>query len=234
VSAAAIAAAACLAVVAAPDMLLRMQADVMTDTGEARVIALSDGSMLNLAPRSAVAIDVTKEQRTVRLLRGTAYFDIARDPAHPFRVKTGDVVTTVLGTAFEVRREADGAAVAVRRGLVAVACERDTTGVHLRIGDAVNAGCSHPIHRYKVQPSRIATWTQGRIVASDRPLREVVDALRPWHKGLIIAQGTRLDSERVTGVYDARHPARALRGLAAVHRLSVRTVTPWITIVQAD
>jgi ferric-dicitrate binding protein FerR (iron transport regulator) len=53
-------------------------------------------------------------------LQGEAYFDIAHDPAKPFRVKSGTVVTRVLGTAFNVNMQKDKVVVTVTRGLVEV------------------------------------------------------------------------------------------------------------------
>src|SRR5690606_22184900 len=45
--------------------------------------------------------DFGTEIREVRLT-GEAFFDVEHDPDHPFIVKTGDVNTRVLGTAFNV------------------------------------------------------------------------------------------------------------------------------------
>lgn len=53
-------------------------------------------------------------------LHGEAYFDIAHDPAKPFRVKSGAVVTRVLGTAFNVNMQENKVVVTVTRGLVEV------------------------------------------------------------------------------------------------------------------
>ena len=45
-------------------------------------------------------------------------------------------------------------------------------------------------------------------------MREVIDALRPWHSGLILTYGTGLDTRRVTGVYDTRQSREVLQALA--------------------
>ncbi|MDF0490300.1 FecR domain-containing protein [Sphingomonas sp. H39-1-10] len=232
-------AAIALAIMAGPDMLLRLQADAVSETGEVETLHLADGSMVAMAPRSAVAIDVKDGHRQVRLLRGSAYFDIVHDPAHPFRVLSAGTVTTVLGTAFEVHQGTDteNISVSVSRGLVGVACAGQSRQIgKLSVGDAVDVACNDGARavRRRVEPGRIATWRKGQIVVSDRPVRDVIDALRPWHRGFIIARGSKLDTDRVTGVYDARQPERALRGLSTAHTVSVRSLTPWVTIVTAD
>ncbi|MEE4450553.1 FecR family protein [Novosphingobium resinovorum] len=234
----AIAAAACLAVIAVPEMLLRLNADALTGTGEMKSLHLQDGSVVTLAPQSAVAIDVSKGgHRDVRILQGRAWFDVARDPGHPFRVVAADTTTTVLGTAFEVRRgQKQQVSVAVQRGLVSVSCENQAGNAErLGVGDALVLACDgHTRERRTVEPSRIAAWTDGQIVASDRPVKEVIDALRPWHGGVIMTFGNGFDRRRVTGAYDARQSDRVLLALAKSHDMSVRKLTPWITLITAD
>lgn len=232
-----LAAAACFSLVALPDLLVRLRTDAVAATGEVGTMRLADGSTMRLAPRSAVAIAMEHRHRKVRILRGSAYFDVTHDPARPFEVTAAGSTTTVLGTAFEVgQKEGGQVGVSVRRGLVRVACDdRPDTRELLTVGDGLDLDCgANTAERRRIQPSRIAAWMDGRVIASDRPVREVIDALRPWHSGIVITLGSGLDTRRVTGVYDARQPDRALRALAASHHVKIRQVTPWITVITAD
>lgn len=68
---------------------------------------------------------------------------------------------------------------------------------------------------------------------TDRPLGEVAAALRPWHRGLLLARGSGM-ARHVTGVYDLHHPDRALAAIRRAHGAAVWQVTPWITVVTAD
>lgn len=234
---AAAAAAACLAIVVAPGLLLNLRADVVSDTGEIRSVDLADGSTMVLAPQSAVAVDVSKGgRREVRLLQGSAWFEVARDPDHPFRVETSGATTTVLGTAFEVSRTGEQVSVAVRNGHVRVACtDHNDAAEELTAGDALDLNCDDSaMRRRDVDPSRLAAWTDNQIVASDRPVKELIDALKPWHNGIILTFGEGLDARRVTGVYDARQSERVLQALARSHDMTVHNLTPWITVISAD
>ncbi|MBT2245926.1 FecR domain-containing protein [Sphingobium sp. BHU LFT2] len=235
---AALAAAACLAIVAGPSLLLDLRADVSTGTGEIQSVHLADGSTMLVAPQSAVAFDVSKGgQREVRLIKGRAWFEVAPDPDHPFRVAAADTTTTVLGTGFEVSRIDDRlASVAVKHGHVRVSCDaqpRLTEG--LTAGDTLSLRCDDASAvRSSIDPTQIAAWTDSQIVASDRPVMEVIDALKPWHSGVILTFGEGFAKRRVTGVYDAHHPARALQALAKAQDITVRNLTPWITVVSAE
>lgn len=234
----AIAAAACLALVAAPEVLLHLRADALAGTGETRSLQLADGSTVMLAPQSAVAVNVSKAgERQIDLLRGRAYFEVAPDAAHPFTVATRETTTTVLGTAFEVRAEGNqNVAVEVKHGRVRVSCDGQSgRSEQLGAGDALDLGCDDGwADRRTMAPSRIAAWTDNRVIASDRSVREVIDALRPWYGGVIMTFGDGLDERRVTGVYDTRQPEHVLRVLARSHGMRVRNVTPWVTVISAD
>ncbi|MET0531260.1 MAG: DUF4880 domain-containing protein, partial [Microvirga sp.] len=56
---------------------MRMMADGISQSGEMPVVTLADGSTMHLNARSAVAYDFTPARRTVRLLRGEAFFQVA-------------------------------------------------------------------------------------------------------------------------------------------------------------
>ncbi|TDW96031.1 FecR family protein [Dinghuibacter silviterrae] len=86
-------------------------------------IYLVDGSVVTLEPHSTLSYIrfLNKDTREVTL-KGNAFFEIAPDPQHPFLVRSGDVVTRVLGTSFRVMSDpgTDDIHVAVRTGKVSV------------------------------------------------------------------------------------------------------------------
>lgn len=71
-------------------------------------IKLPDRSTVELKSGSRLSYSESQylSNREVSLV-GTAYFDITHDPAHRFTVRSGRVVTTVLGTSFVVSESDD-------------------------------------------------------------------------------------------------------------------------------
>jgi len=68
-------------------------------------VNLPDGSTISLSPGSRISYPnkfTTSSTRDV-YLSGEAYFAIAKNPAKPFRVLTGELITRVLGTSFCIR-----------------------------------------------------------------------------------------------------------------------------------
>ncbi len=64
---------------------------------------LPDGSTVELSAGASLEYPkrFTDEERNV-YLKGEAFFMVKRDESRPFKVYTGDLITTVLGTAFSV------------------------------------------------------------------------------------------------------------------------------------
>lgn len=226
--------AACLCLAFAPDMALRLRAQEMTGAGEVRSVALDDGTRVTLAPDSALSFDIDGKARSAHLLRGRAYFDVAHDEARPFRVMADDTVVTVLGTAFEVDGVSADAAVAVRRGIVAVDYAGHGPRTLLHRGETVALAADGRAERGAVRAERVAGWVEGRMFVKNRPVGEVLDALRPWYGGYMVVRGRGLASRRVTGIYDLRDPEAALSALGKAHPIRVRRITPWLKIVTVE
>jgi len=222
--------AACLMLLAAPAVLLRLQADHVTATAELRSLVLEDGTRVRLAPESALGVDYAAGERRVRLLKGEAFFEVVPDAGRPFRVAAQDVVATVLGTAFEVRLGTDGVGVAVRHGLVRVDGGVPRRSEALSAGDWVNVAGVR-VSRGQRNVDEIGDWLVGELVARDRPMLEIVDALRRYYDGVIVVQDGAFARTRITGIYDLRDPAATLASLAASHDATVRRVSPWLLIV---
>lgn len=235
---AAAALAACLLLlVGATDPLLRLRADYATATAELRTVALPDGSLAHLAPRSALAVEETPTRRGVRLLAGEAFFEVLPNPNRPFVVEAANIAVTVLGTAFDVRLDDDGAAVGVKSGVVSVrrggiggvVDERLSAGQRLtapRNGGAAVRGA--------VNPDEVAVWRDGYLFLDNATLAQAVAELERYLPGWIVVDDERLRQRRVTGVYDLSQPENALQALAQPHNGRVRRIGPYLRILSAS
>lgn len=232
-AAAAMAIAAAFAFLAVPPALIRLQADVMTSTAEVRSLDLEDGSRVFLGPRSAAKIDYLQGSRGVRLLQGEAYFEVVPNQERPFRVTAKDVVTTVLGTEFEVGLSDEGVTVGVKGGRVRVDDMHLTPPMseQLTAGDWLRVSSTRGADRRKRESGDVADWTEGKFVARNVPIGDIVERLRGYHSGSIILGDRAFANRLVSGVYDLRNPESTLRNLAQAHDAVVREVTPWLLLV---
>lgn len=217
-----------------PGALLRARADYMTSTAEIRRITLSDGSEITLGPDSAVAIDFADARRTIGLLAGMAYFDVARDASRPFSVLSGDLTATALGTAFDVSNDAGFVSVSVNHGAV----EARAADSALRLAERLNPGdwitfdtSSHAIARGTREASQIAAWREGMIVAERETVSAMVAKIARWQPGRVVMADPFLGSRVVSGVFDLTDPLGALEAVVRPFGAKVRTVTPFMTII---
>jgi transmembrane sensor len=70
------------------------------------VFTLPDGTVITLAPHSGLKYPRKFDLALRKVyLSGEASFHVTADSAHPFKVYQGDLVATVLGTVFNIRKE---------------------------------------------------------------------------------------------------------------------------------
>lgn len=226
--------ALCVGLWFAPVIGTWMAADHSTTTAQTRDVQLSDGSIVSLGADSAIEIAFTPELRRVRLLSGEAFFNVQPDTTRPFQVGAGDVDTTVLGTAFDVRLSSGGVAVSVNHGRVAVSgTEVAPDLAPLGAGDWVRVGRDGGIERGNDEPELAGGWRTGMLVVKDRSVADVIDEMRRYYGGAIVFAGAAIGDKRVTGVYDLRSPVDAVRAVVQAHGAQARQITPWLTVISS-
>nr|WP_242468914.1 FecR family protein [Rhodovibrio salinarum] len=215
-----------------------LRADYATAVGETREAALADGSVVRLNTDTALTVDLGDDCRCVELLRGEAFFTVASEPDRPFRVTAGDGTAQALGTAFAVR-EADAAVrVGVVEGQVRVARGQtggdDPDGVTLGAGEVARYGPVGGIETRHADVAALTAWRHGRLVFSDRRLRDVVAELDRYRPGAILFLESAIAEARFTGVFRLDDTGRALAAIEATLPVDVIHVTPWLTLLRAD
>ncbi|MDB5274571.1 MAG: hypothetical protein JWO58_2938 [Chitinophagaceae bacterium] len=93
------------------------------NTNTIQEIHLPDQSIIALSPQSSISyLDHFENSERTVTLNGQAFFDVTRDPSHPFSVTTQHLKITVLGTSFYIKDHPakDSAEVGVFSGKVAV------------------------------------------------------------------------------------------------------------------
>lgn len=162
-------------------------ADLRTVTGERRRFALADGSSLLLDARSAADVHFTASRREVRLRLGAVIAEVQPDRERPFCVTgaQGEVrpVDNGTRTRFLLRQQDQACLVAALDGALQIA-PANAASLQLPAGAAVwlTAGGAVPAAG---SAASAAAWEGGRVAVYDRPLGEVVDALRAYRTGFV-------------------------------------------------
>lgn len=179
-----VAAALVLALAGLAAVILRQPGDtpapvpyvIATEIGEFREIALADGSTVKLNTDSEIEVELDQSQRRIRLLKGEAYFEVARNPDNPFVVFAADRQVTAVGTAFAVRWTDNAFTVTVSEGKVSVneRLAKTEQGAVQTSGDA-EAGDIPPLP--EVAPHLLEAGQ--RLAVSDFEIHPTIETLSP-------------------------------------------------------
>ncbi len=231
---AAVAVAASVAVLVAPAIHLRLTADHLSGAGEVRRVTLADGSHVVLGPQSAIAVQYSASARVVRLISGRAHFEVAHNPARPFRVDAESVRTTVLGTVFDVETTGPAAAtVAVTSGRVRVEGKGGGQGFASVLTAGQSVRLSRGVaERGREAPALMSSWRTGDLPLRHQAIAQAIDQVRPWYGGKIILMNAQLGKLPVTGIYNLHDPETALALMVSPHGGEVVRVTPWLLVVR--
>ncbi len=209
----------------------RMRADYYTSVGEVRSVELADGSRVYLNTDTAITVDFSGSARRIHILRGEAFFDVAKNPQRPFVVVDGALTATAVGTQYAVRAgtgsfEAD---VQVEEGKVEVRSADQRVLVSAGYTAAIGDGGA-----VIVQPADVAdatAWRNGRLIFSGRPLKEVLAALARYRRGQIVMLDRALGERKISGIFDLSDTDAALRDLEMSLPVSVTHITGLLVVV---
>ena len=176
-------------------------------------IRLPDGSTALLNEGSELSYAWGEEGREVQL-KGEAYFDIKHDPLRPFSVRTGKIVTRVLGTAFNVKAypAEKEVRVTVSRGKVAVGDEVKTFGVITPNQElAVNTE-TNDVSRSDKNATASLEWTNAILILDDVDMATAAEIIGERYDTKIIfadeavkscgVSAKFLNAEKITDVLD--------------------------------
>ncbi len=178
-----------------------------TRVGEQYRAALTDGSTVELNTASMVAVAMAPKLREIRLGKGEALFEVAKDPERPFVVKTelGDV--RAVGTVFTVRVDR-GLEVLVSEGTVVIErngeqIARVTAGERYAlnaVGDAARAP------RDPDEIKRSLAWRDGRIAFAGETLAQAAREFNRYNAVKIEIADPAVGTMRFGGYFRATDP----------------------------
>lgn len=148
--------------------------------GKVEKKVLPDGSIVWLNDNSSIAYYSNfARHRTIELQKGEAFFEVKKDPVHPFTVQSNNVNTTVKGTSFSVKKidRTGDIKVSVVTGKVLVHKQQDTLGFllpgqRLRFSKQLAKATIDSI-----QAGEANAWIQGEMFLQNASLHEVTQWL---------------------------------------------------------
>lgn len=178
--------------------------EVATPNGTRHTLTLDDGTRvtLNAGSRLRWGADFGRGGRDV-WLEGEAYFVVAHDASHPFRVHARGAIARDLGTRFSVRAypELSRLEVVVAEGSVSLRRDRADAGdsavlVAGQLGRIDSAGVATVESNVRVD--HWTAWTGGALILEDVSLGDAIPQIERWYDAAITVADSDLARKRVT------------------------------------
>lgn len=169
-----------------------------TPRGGTYQILLPDGSKvwLNAASTFKFPSAFSKSGNRTVELSGEAYFEISKDPAHPFVVKTDQQTIKVLGTHFNVTAYKDESE---ERTVLLEGSVNINNKKTLSPGQQSQISADGNISIETVDPESAVAWKNGYFMFKDVPLEIVMRQLSRWYDIEIVYNG-QLTNETFNGL----------------------------------
>jgi transmembrane sensor len=219
---------------------------IATELGESERATLADGSELQLGSDTRLKFNMGDAQRTVTLVRGEAYFKVAKDATRPFVVEAKTFAVRAVGTEFAVSHRNDELLVTVSEGLVRVA-PRAKSAKSSAADDgpselSVAIDADHQLRiagAWPVTPSRIdvryaLAWRDGLLMfQSGDTLADAVEEFNLRNR-VQLRIDPRAATLPVRGIFPASDPVAFAQSIDKTSPVAVRRVAANTLLIQAE
>lgn len=165
----------------------------VTERGQRKVITLPDGSKVTLNAGSKIEYGQDfATNRTVHLI-GEAFFEVVKDPKHPFLVVSQNLNTTALGTSFNIKAYGDTSPIQVSLATGKIMVENNLAhSQHIVVepGEAVRFDPrSNSLKKSKVNLKGALSWQEGVLNFEKVPFQEILNELERWYGVEFVVMG---------------------------------------------
>ncbi|MCS3797235.1 FecR family protein [Niastella sp. OAS944] len=173
----------------------------LASTDSSKKIMLDDGSVVWLAPGSTVKVHTDfQKQRSTVLLKGTAFFSVAKDAQHPFTIDINRQQVTVVGTAFTIRKlDSVDLQLTVKEGKVSL---KNTSGNRLlTAGQQVVTTNAITGTVHTIDPVSADWWLKQQVRLQNITLSELLNRIETYYQ-VKLTHNTVDDKKKVTLTWD--------------------------------
>lgn len=160
-----------------PTAIVNQSKMITLETGKiADSVHLIDGSVIYLAANSVFEYPdlFGEKERNVKLVKGKAFFEIAKDRQHPFVISSGAIKTRVVGTSFHIQMSENSCNVIVVTGKVNVSAHHQSVDL---IPNEEAVFEADKLIKRKASKLLVVNWYNQDIELENVKLNEVLELL---------------------------------------------------------
>ncbi|WP_158538700.1 FecR family protein [Chitinophaga skermanii] len=199
-----------------------------------KTVIMPDGSKVWLN-RHATLVYATNynEQKRELWLQGEAYFEVAQNSQLPFKVHAGGVITTALGTSFNIAtgNKADGSVqISLLSGKVGISLMDSSSHNYLRVlapGEMLSFKQGSLLaHATQFNEEEVMDWKNGKLLFEKNTLADVLAKLQGRYGVNIQLNDESLIHRKVSGKFSSSVSLEhVLKSLQFVHQFNYQRTT---------
>ena len=157
---------------------------IIAPEGSKTQIVLPDSThvWLNSGTELQYPSDFTVQNRRVSM-KGECFFDVTKDPDHPFLVDGSNIRVKVFGTRFNINEDIflHGIEVSLISGKVEVYNQKDELLSKLNPGEQLVYKDGLSKVALAQNPEALASWINNILIFNNQPFDEVINYLEKWY-----------------------------------------------------
>lgn len=219
-----------------------------TLVGQNKTALLEDGTKVHLNSQTKILVRYSESSRIVEVLKGEAYFEVAKNPARPFTVKSDNMSVRAIGTIFNVEYlPRQKSAVTLIEGSIEVMQnygQRKISSVILNtVGDQASVKSASLSSRNPLQNGiyvtqakidNVISWRSGVLIFTGEKLSTALYKMNLHSEHQITLKGSYLLNKPVFGVFTMGDWQQSLKAILSQYPLKIEETLENETILITD
>lgn len=186
---------------------------------------LPDGSKGWLNSGSSLEYQVPFNGNRQVSMTGEAWFNVAKDEAHPFTISAGKSTVRVLGTKFNMNAypEEEYVEVVLEKGKVEFSAPGVTSAIEMKPDERLIYTSDSIITNF-TEPYKYSAWKEGKLVFRGDPMEEVARRIERWYKVDVKFMDEELKKYVIRGTFQDDSLEDVFRYLAMTSPIEYRVI----------
>lgn len=192
-----------------------------TENGEKVSLSLPDGTQILVNSGTSIRYSHNFENNAERVvyIEGEAFFSVTKNTRRPFKIISGEIITTVLGTSFNVEAYPnEDITISLVSGSVKIEGEPSLNEQRtvLKPGEqAVYGAEEKKLRSRKYDAQQVLAWKDGTLYFKNARFSDVVTKLERWY-GIELEVGNNNIEDGFSGSYTQKSLNSVMEGMAFV------------------
>ena len=186
-------------------------------------VDLPDGSRVFMNQGAEISYPTGFNGNRTLELQGEAFFEVMADPGNPFRVRSGKVIVSVLGTSFNVKQQekSDCIEVFVQSGEVQVSGVNNSRTMKLLPGEFVYSD-GREMRQGNLENLNYLSWKTKEFIFVDEAIDDIFETLEKAYHVEIVTGNLDVDQMRLTSTYKQQSIDAILETISTAFNLEIK------------